>query len=205
MPTEARGRRSRGRGTRSTAASSRRRPTISPARAVAPQAQVAVGAAQLQQADVGRRRARRRAAAIARAACHRQLLPRRAAMQVEQPPRPSSSQRADLVERSDGLVPGRLDEADAAADRRLAEPPQVGLDHGADLRVAARRLGVAHLHDRLAAVRHLDDAGHDAVRAHLHRRDAARSGVAGEPVAVAVALRRDLPGARPRTPRARPS
>ena len=37
----------------------------------------------------------------------------------------------------------------------LRDPPEVGGDDGGDLRIAAGRLGVAHLHDRLAAMRHV--------------------------------------------------
>src|SRR5262249_43923528 len=94
------------------------------------------------------------------------------------------------------LIPVALHEADAAADRRLAETPQVSLDDGADLWIAARRLSVAHLDDGLATMGHLNDAGHDAGRPRFQRSTRLEL-VSGQPITVTVALRRNLPGRRP--------
>src|SRR5262249_38133773 len=74
--------------------------------------------------------------------------------------------------------------------------PQVSLDDGADLWIAARRLSVAHLDDGLAAMGHLNDAGHDAVRPQFQRPNRLEL-VSGQPITGAVALRRDLPGRGP--------
>src|SRR5205814_9580821 len=75
--------------------------------------------------------------------------PRPAAMEIRQAARLPQPARIQLAG-GDRFVPGGLHEADAAADRRLAEPPEVGLDHDADLGVTARGLCIAHLHDRLS-------------------------------------------------------
>ena len=124
--------------------------------ATAPQPDGRAGPAQFEHADVGRRQPAGDLAQFVRR-LHHALTPS-ARCGAAPPGAPPSRARPRLLERGHRLVPGRLDEADAAADRRLAEPPQIGLDHGADLRVAARGLRVAHLDDRLAAVRHLDHA-----------------------------------------------
>eukprot|EP01022_Parablepharisma_sp_SALTPOND_P017904 TRINITY_DN290_c0_g1_i2.p1 TRINITY_DN290_c0_g1~~TRINITY_DN290_c0_g1_i2.p1 ORF type:complete len:993 (+),score=397.05 TRINITY_DN290_c0_g1_i2:12684-15662(+) len=95
-----------------------------------------------------------------------------------------------------GLGMVDLHEAQRLADAGLPQAPQVGFDHGPDLGIAARGLGIAQLDDGLAAVRHLDHARHDAVRTQLH----AARGLQAWPfqaIAVAVALRRHPPGLAP--------
>src|SRR5437879_798713 len=94
------------------------------------------------------------------------------------------------------LLPAAAHEANAAADWRLAETPEVCLDHSTDFWVTPRWLSIAHLDDRLAPVGHLNDTGHNAVRAQFKRMKHVEL-VAREPVTVAVALRRNFPGAGP--------
>ncbi|EGE60702.1 hypothetical protein RHECNPAF_1360083 [Rhizobium etli CNPAF512] len=90
----------------------------------------------------------------------------------------------------------RPDEFQAGADAGLPEPPEVAFDHAGDLRIAAGRVRVAHLYDRFAAGWNLDDAGHDAMGAHLDgggRRDR----LTRQAVARAVAARGNPPGLAP--------
>lgn len=65
----------------------------------------------------------------------------------------------------DGLLVAALHEAHLAADGGLTETPQVGFDNRRKLWIAAAGLGIAHLHNRLAAVGHLNHPGHAAVAA----------------------------------------
>src|SRR5450830_872411 len=90
----------------------------------------------------------------------------------------------------------RLEETNRFADSGLTKPPDIGLNHGTDLGIAARGLRVAQLNDRLAALRHLDHTRHNAVRTlfdHVLRRQHRPC----QPVAVAITLWRDLPASQP--------
>ena len=157
----------------------------------------ALGHAQFEQADVGRRQPAGHLLQFVRRVLHVSAPSAELRCSADHARAPSSSQACISSSAATASSQVVSMKRIAAADRRLAEPPQIGLDHGAELGVAARGLRVAHLDDRLPAVRHLDHAGHDAVRAHFHRRHRLRSALAGQPVAVAVALRRDLPFAGP--------
>ena len=115
------------RGVPSTTVARLRRPVAGAARRrrSRPRAAIAAGTGgpsgplQLQHVDVGRRQPGRRVAATDRSASHRQFLALRPRYRSDKR-RASSSQRRVCVERGQRLVPGRLDKADAAADRRLA-------------------------------------------------------------------------------------
>jgi hypothetical protein len=60
-------------------------------------------------------------------------------------------------------------ELDGGADGGLGQPPEVGLDHAGDARIAAGRIGIGHLHDGLACERHLHDARNDTITAQFQR------------------------------------
>ena len=55
-----------------------------------------------------------------------------------------------------GFLVGYVNELELAAESRLSEPPEVGLDDRADLRIAASRLGIRQLDDWLSAGRELE-------------------------------------------------
>src|SRR5450830_29732 len=90
----------------------------------------------------------------------------------------------------------RLEETNRLADSGLPKSPDIGFDHGADLGIAARWLRVAQLDDRLAALRHLDHPRHNPVGT-LFDHAPGRQYRPCQPVAVAVALRCDLPVSLP--------
>src|SRR5271156_2200009 len=96
------------------------------------------------------------------------VAPRPAAVEVRQAARFREPVRAPFAG-GEGLFPRGLHEADPAADRSLTEPPEVGFDHGADLRVTAGGLRIPHLHDRLSVRGYLDDPRHNSVGAGFDR------------------------------------
>src|SRR5450759_2394821 len=71
--------------------------------------------------------------------------------------RGSSNAREIVVHRSHrrhGVFVGDLFESDETTEPRLAEPPDIGLNDGGDLRITAGRVGIAQLDDRLAGGRY---------------------------------------------------
>src|SRR5579871_2515330 len=66
-------------------------------------------------------------------------------------------------------------EAELHPGAGLRQPPEVGTDHGCDLRIAAGRLAIGHQNDRAAVARHLDrphgnTVGDDVVAADMGER-----------------------------------
>src|SRR5450830_1897602 len=89
-----------------------------------------------------------------------------------------------------------LKETNRLADSSLPKPPDISFDHGTDLGITARWLRIAQLDDRLAALRHLDHPRHNPVGT-LFDHAPGRQYRPCQPVAVAVALRCDLPVSLP--------
>ena len=75
--------------------------------------------------------------------------------------------QAQMAAAQQALMQQQQAQGQQAAERRLRQLPEVGTDHHADARIAARGLRVAHQDDRLARRRHLQRARNDARRQHV--------------------------------------